>query len=84
MMIYPAIFGLILATTGSYKLGFALASIPALFAFVMFIYKPVQGPWTSTFAAALKRAFSWRRAARTAALMSAGIVIGVVVFRFSG
>ena len=47
MMIYPAIYGLILAATGSYKIGFALASIPAFIAFVVFLAPPIPGPWTA-------------------------------------
>ncbi|MFT5174951.1 MAG: MFS family permease [Gammaproteobacteria bacterium] len=84
MMIYPAIFGLLLALTDSYKIGFALASIPAFIAFVMFIYGPVPGPWTGALASTLERACCWRNAVRVAAVMSAGIVVGIVMFRFTG
>jgi hypothetical protein len=37
MMIYPAIYGLILATTGSYRLGFILGSVPSVLAFLVFL-----------------------------------------------
>jgi hypothetical protein len=83
MMIYPALFGLILATTGSYELGFALASIPSFIAFFVFIYQPVPGPWSGALAAALASACSWRVALPALAVMSAGVVLGIIVFRFT-
>jgi MFS family permease len=45
MMIYPALYGLILAATGSYEIGFALAAIPSFAAFVIFLSPAYQGSW---------------------------------------
>jgi MFS family permease len=45
MMIYPAIYGFILASTGSYGIGFAVGSVPAFIAFFVFLGPPVPGPW---------------------------------------
>jgi len=45
MMIYPAIYGGILAVTGSYGFGFLLASVPSLIAAFVFFRAPIQGPW---------------------------------------
>lgn len=84
MMLYPAVFGLILAFTDSYKLGFALASIPSIAAFLLFLYQPVQGPWTHALAGTLARWTSWRNALRALLIMSTGILIGVWLFRFGG
>ncbi len=45
MLIYPAVYGLLLAYTDSYKIGFALAAVPAFAACLVFIAGPVQGSW---------------------------------------
>lgn len=37
MMIYPAIFGALLAVTDSYRWGFGLATLPSFYAFVVFM-----------------------------------------------
>ena len=46
MMIYPALYGGLLAWTGSYGIGFILGAIPSFAAFVIFINPPVDGAWT--------------------------------------
>ncbi len=48
MMIYPAIYGIILALTGSYSLGFLLAAIPSFIAFIIFLRKPIEASWISS------------------------------------
>jgi MFS family permease len=45
MMIYPAIYGGILAVTKSYSLGFFFAAIPSALAAIIFFCPPVQGSW---------------------------------------
>ncbi len=45
MMIYPAIYGGMLAFTGSYGLGFFFAAVPSLIAAFVFFRKPVEGAW---------------------------------------
>lgn len=45
MMIYPAIFGIILAVTESYAIGFALGSIPSFAAFLIFLRPAYPGSW---------------------------------------
>ena len=47
MMIYPAVYGGLLALTGSYGIGFVFASIPSFIAFAIFINRPVEGPWSA-------------------------------------
>ena len=37
MVVYPAVFGTILATTGSYASGFFLGAVPALIAGLLFL-----------------------------------------------
>ena len=82
MMIYPAIFGLILAATDSYRIGFALASIPSFIAFFVFIRQPVPGPWPSALVTAFARLCSWRMVLPAIGLVSTGIVLGIAWFRF--
>ena len=83
MMIYPAVYGGLLASTGSYGIGFLLAAIPSFIAFAIFVNRPVEGPWLS----ALLRAFrSWcnlRTAVRAAGVVLAGSLLGSA-WHFSG
>ena len=46
MMIYPAVYGGLLAWTGSYGVGFVLGALPAFLAFLVFVNPTVDGPWT--------------------------------------
>lgn len=71
MMIYPAIYGGLLAATGSYSIGFLLAAAPSFIAFVIFLKQPVAGSWL---AAATTGA---RLACRPKALLLAGAVLGL-------
>ena len=73
MMIYPAIYGAIFASTGSYKIGFLLAAVPSFLAFLVFIRPPIEGSWTSFVARNLVLA------SRPAVLMQALCVIGLGV-----
>ena len=45
MMIYPAIYGGLLAVTDSYGIGFRLAAVPALFCAIVFFKSPLDGSW---------------------------------------
>ena len=49
MMVYPAIYGALLALTDSYGVGFALAAIPALFSAFVFFYPAFNGSWIARF-----------------------------------
>jgi hypothetical protein len=84
MMIYPAVFGVILATTESYRLGFALASIPSFIAFFIFLRQPVEGAWPGALAGALGRLCTWRVAVPVVGTVSAGVALGAVAFHFLG
>ncbi|MCB1744972.1 MAG: MFS transporter, partial [Gammaproteobacteria bacterium] len=71
MMIYPAVFGLLLAQTGSYRTGYLLGAFPSLLAFLVFIKAPVPGPWLG-----LLRTLPARVLTRTV-LLRAGLVVGL-------
>ena len=55
MMIYPAIYGGLLAVTDSYGIGFILASGPAAFCAVVFYNPPLEGSWVG----AILKGLSW-------------------------
>jgi hypothetical protein len=71
MMIYPAVYGAIFASTGSYSIGFLFAAAPSFLAFMIFIRPPIQGAWISSIGANLVRAF------QTAVLLQAVFVLGL-------
>ena len=78
MMIYPAIFGGILALTDSYRIGFVAGAVPSLIAFFVFARQPVQGNWTD---ASLHRARQWlspRRLAAAGGIVLAGATLGIL------
>lgn len=45
MMIYPALYGGLLAITDSYSVGFLVCSIPALISGIIFLRPPIDAPW---------------------------------------
>ncbi len=67
MTIYPAIYGALLALTGSYGIGFALAAAPALFAAFVFSAPPLAGSWLGE----VLRALGWALAPRRLGLVAA-------------
>ncbi len=75
MMIYPAAYGAILASTGSYSLGFLLASAPAFVAFIIFIRPALEDAWTSLIARSA--VLATRPAALLQTLMVVGLGVGV-------
>ncbi len=77
MMIYPALYGLILAATGSYEIGFALSSIPAFAAFVIFLSPPLPGSWFGFCLALARQLGSTRALAQAAMLLALGVTFGL-------
>ena len=49
MMVYPAIYGTLLALTDSYGLGFTFAAVPAMFCAFVFFYPALKGSWIARF-----------------------------------
>ncbi|MBT4426906.1 MAG: MFS transporter, partial [Rhodospirillaceae bacterium] len=78
MMIYPAIYGLILAATESYEIGFALAAIPAFAAFLIFMNPSFQGSWFRFCLGLGRDLFSLRGLSRMAALLVSGVAFGLL------
>ncbi|MDP6342591.1 MAG: MFS transporter [Alphaproteobacteria bacterium] len=78
MMIYPALYGLILAATGSYEIGFAIAAIPAFAAFVIFLNPSFPASWFGFCLGLARRLRSLRALARMAALLALGVTFGLV------
>ena len=78
MMIYPALYGLILAATGSYSIGFAIASVPSFAAFVIYLYPTYQGSWFGYCIRLTMSLISRRAAAFTALLAGLAAVFGFI------
>jgi len=80
MMIYPAIYGFLLATTGSYRVGFLLGAIPSFAAFLIFIRAPVQGPWGTALASSIRDQLQWRPALIATMVLTTGMAIGWMTY----
>jgi hypothetical protein len=78
MMIYPAIYGLILAATGSYEVGFVLAAVPSFAAFVIFLNPSFQGSWFGFCLRLGRRLFSRPALTQIAMIMVLGLAFGLV------
>ena len=79
MMIYPAIYGGLLAWTGSYGIGFTLGAIPSFAAFVIFVNPPVDGAWTHVATRLSLRLLSPRVLVRAGVVAALGSALGVVL-----
>jgi len=82
MMVYPALYGLILAATGSYSVGFAIASTPSFAAFVIFLYPTHRGSWFGYCIKVIKLMISHRAAAVTALLAGLAAIFGFIFSAF--
>jgi nitrate/nitrite transporter NarK len=78
MMIYPAIYGVILAATGSYEVGFALAAVPSFAAFVIFLNPSFQGSWFGFCLRLGQRLCSRPALTQMAMIMVLGLAFGLV------
>jgi len=78
MMIYPALYGLILAATGSYQIGFALAAIPSFAAFIIFLKPSYQGSWYGFCHRLVLGLFSRRTLLHGVALLLLGAVFAIL------
>jgi len=79
MMIYPAIYGGLLAYTGSYAIGFALGAIPALLAFGIFSRQPIRSAWPAAIASAAGEWLTRRTALAAGAVLLAGALLGAAL-----
>ena len=83
-MIYPAIYGIILASTGSYEIGFALGSIPAFVAFVIFLNPPLQRSWLGFAMQTAVRLASPAALLRLLGIAGAGLAFGLAFHAIGG
>ncbi len=79
MMIYPAIFGIILAATDSYAIGFALGAIPAFAACLIFLNPPLQGSWLGFVGDHTRTLATPRGMAGVLGLLGVGTAIGIAM-----
>ncbi|MGY9057046.1 MAG: MFS transporter [Alphaproteobacteria bacterium] len=82
MMIYPAVYGAIFASTGSYSIGFLLAAVPSFLAFLIFILPPIEGAWTSFIARNFVLASHQVVLLQAACVLGLGIGLGVAWGQF--
>ena len=80
MMCYPAVYGILLATSGSYRTGFIFAAIPSLLAFVIFMRRPIEGGWVNTITYVCSRGLTLRGAGITMLVALSGLVIGYLSY----
>ncbi len=83
MMIYPAIYGAIFASTGSYSIGFLLAAVPSFLAFLIFVRPPIEGAWTSFVARHCVLASRPAVLLQAVYVLSLGLGLGVAWDQFS-
>ncbi len=79
MMVYPALYGLILAVTGSYEIGFALAAIPSFAATIIFLNPTYQGSWFGFCIELGARLFSLKAFGQLSLLLALGAIFGVLI-----
>jgi len=84
MMTYPALYGGLLAWTGSYGAGFALGALPSFAAFVIFACPTVDGAWTDMAARLASLLLSWRALACAGAVAALGSALGLALNAASG
>ena len=53
MMIYPAIYGMLLGLTDSYATGFILSSIPAFIGGIILLRRPIESSWSKNLSKSL-------------------------------
>ena len=78
MMIYPALYGGLLAVSDSYGVGFILCSIPSFIAGVIFLRRPIEASWTRSVLAGLLWCVHPRQLAYGASVVFVGAVIGAL------
>ena len=78
MMIYPAFYGLILAATGSYQIGFALAAMPSFAACIIFLKPTYPGSWSGFCLALGAGLYSRRAAGQLVLLLVLGAAFGML------
>ena len=83
MMIYPAVYGAIFASTGSYSVGFLLGAAPAFLAFLIFIRPPIEGAWTAFVVRNCVLASRPAVLLQALCVLSCGIGLGVAWDQFS-
>ena len=79
MMIYPAVYGIILAYTGSYEIGFVVGAVPSFAAFFLFVYPPLQGSWLGYWADLARTLVTPRALRNMAGVTALGIVFGLAL-----
>ena len=77
MMIYPAVYGGLLAITDSYSVGFFVCSIPALVSGIIFLRPPINAPWVRSILQCISWCFRRDRLIYVAVILMLGAFIGI-------
>ena len=77
MMIYPAIYGGLLAITDSYGVGFFVCSIPALVSGIIFLRPPIDAPWVRSILQYISWCFGRDQLIYGAVILTLGAFIGI-------
>ncbi|MCH9673280.1 MAG: MFS transporter [Gammaproteobacteria bacterium] len=81
MMIYPAMYGIVLAYTGSYRAGFVVGAIPSLIACFVFLRGPVQGSWWTATVKGTRQLASRQTMATIIVVLGVGVALGITSTR---
>lgn len=77
MMIYPAIYGGLLAVTDSYSIGFLICAIPSFISGVIFLRAPIEAPWIASMIQGLAWCLRMDRLIYGASIAIIGAFIGI-------
>ena len=79
MMIYPAIYGILLAITDSYSTGFILLSIPAFIGGVIFLRSPIKSSWIRNMMNLLLYIFRFHNLLYISLIIAIGMTLGLTI-----
>ena len=83
MMIYPAIYGILLAITNSYSTGFILLSIPAFIGGVLLFRSPIKSSWLGNIKSILFNISRLYNLLYASLIVAIGITLGLAIGIFN-
>ncbi len=79
MMIYPAMYGVLLAITNSYSAGFILLSIPSFIGGVLLLRKPNSSPWLGKIRSLFFNFYNSRNIFYALLVIMFGFILGIII-----
>ena len=83
MMIYPAIYGILLAITNSYSTGFILLSIPAFIGGLLLLRSPIKSSWLGNIKSILFNISRLYNLLYASLVVAIGITLGLTIGIFN-